>query len=388
MSRPPAQLNQGLIARGQPASSPDVPTLYYADPARGGDGSYVVNGNKADVQWRWRSAASNQIYSVPLPAGGLTPGFVALPGPVVDAVIDFSAQGGGSGDSEVQHFWGNTVSGRRFAVQPKMGPPVNKYICNVPISSNLVFGTAQLPGYLSSPLKAWANSDLRFNAQSLGNHAEVLNLGAFVRAYDDTGCPEAGDCRRRAWLEEVNGFLPGWIGPQDRVNADLTGPEIQIPPYYYGNPTIDIRFPGFTDCDFLAEFLLDDSTSTTGMEPLLSAVLIEEDTRETLTDGTSGISWRDFMACPTVNVAGFPSGGTIRAMSLKTPRGGWSQQVRRTSAMVLRVTTSDPGIVTFRAAIHGHYVGYPEPSDRRYAPSVDRRTSMPGAAAGLGGGIA
>ncbi len=387
MQRPPASLNSGLIARGQPATAPDVPTLFYSDPARkGGDGSYVVNGGKADVQFRWRSAASQQVFSIALPAGvGFHgPTSLANPGAVVDSVVDFSAQGAGSGDSEAQHLWGAAASGRRFACQPQMGTPVDQYLSNVPISSDLVFGTAQLPGYLSSPLRCWANSDLRLNAQSLGGFSETLSLGAFCRTRDDSGCQEAGDCRREVWLEEMKGFLCGWIGPQDKVNPDLTGPEIGIPP----GGDIELRFPAPSNADFLAAYILDDSTSDTGLEPQLTAILMEEDTRETLTDFPSGISWRDFIACPTVNVTGFTGGGTVRAMSLKSPRGGWTQQVRRTSALVLKLSSQDAGNITFRAALHGWTVGYPEPDDRRYAPRVDRGTFMPGAAAGLGGGTA
>lgn len=374
MNRPPARLDPGIIARGRPPTSPDVPTLFYSDPRRGGDGSYVVNGNKADIQWRWRSAALNQVYAVALPASGAP----------VDAVVDFGAQGAGSGDSEVQHLWGNTVSGRRFAVQPQMGTPVNKYLSNGPISSSLVFGTAQLPGYLSSPLKCWANSDLKLNARSLTGLAETVNLGAFCRTYDDSGCQEAGDCRREAWLEDLRDYLPGWLVPLDKVNDDLSGPQVFIPP----NGDVDLRFPPFTDGDFLAAWFLDDSTSSTGLEPVLSVSIFEEDTREFLTDWNAGISLRDFVACPTVNVAGFPGGGTIRAMSLKSPRGGWTHQIRRTSALIVRLSSQDPGTITYRGAFHGWTVGFAEPAGRRYVPRVDRTTSMPGAAAGLGGGTA
>jgi hypothetical protein len=383
--RPPTRLDPGLVRPGLPMVGRDVPTMLYADPRDGGNGAYVVNGDKADTsQWRWRVAQLNQggVNAI-LPAANPV---TNAPTPV-DVIVDFSSQAAATGDSEVLSFWAKTADGGEFAVKPQLGPPFNQYLSNVWIGQNLVFGTSQLPGYLASPLLTFANSDLNFHAQStsgsLGGPQRTLQAGVFCRTHDDSGCEEAGDERRKVWLEEMKGYSPCWVGPEDRLNPNLTGFCVQIFP----GQTVDLRFPAPGNEDFLAAWLLDDTTSGTGFEPQLKVIVWEEDTREDLIDDPDGIMLRDFVACPTVTVPGFPYGGVIRAMSLKSPRGGWTHQVRRNSAIMMRLISSDPSSIFYRGAFHGWSVGFPEPSGRQYAPRIDRSKMIPSEAANIKGGL-
>ncbi len=321
-----------------PNRSPDVAAVQFSDPKKGGDGSYHVNGDKDFVQWRWRVGQLNQ--------GGVSS---ALPSSLApqDVIIDFGAQDGQKGDSEVGYFWARETSGNnRFAVTPKITTPLLKYLSNVPISSNLVFGTSQLPGYLASPIYVELNSDMNFQAQALASSPPglAIDAGAFCRAYNDSADQQAA---RRAAKDGC--YTPMWVGPQDKQNATLTGPEISIP----SGATIKLRFPAPGDADFVVAWILDDSTSTTGMEPLLNVVVQEEANRERLIDWPPGLDWRSFLACPTVTVTGMPTGGVIRAMSLKSPRGAWTHRIPAKSALEVQISSADAGTVTFRAALHG-----------------------------------
>lgn len=330
-------LAQAWIARGRPPGiSPDEPAIEAYD-----DGSYGVNGDKYRVQWRWRvgQLAQGGVSSA-LPAGTNTP---------QDVIIDFGSQGV-LGDSEIAYFFGRETTGNnRFAMRPQLGPPINQYLANVPISSNLILGTAQLPGYLPSSLYAYLNSDLNLHPQSLGGIPETVELGCFCRTWnDDEKQAQARRAAHEGW------FLPSWVGPQDKLNPSLTGPEVTIAP----GATVKLRFPApSSHSDFIAGWILDDSTSTTGLEPLLNVMLQEEDTRERLIDLPTGIDWRNFLACPTVTIVGMPNGGVVRAMSLKGPRGGWTHRVPATSSIEALITSADAGTVTFRACLLGWNVG-------------------------------
>lgn len=323
------------LARGTPQNaSPDVASVLYADPAKGGDGSYHVNGEKENIQWRWRYAQFAQ--------GGLS---TTLPanGNERDLIVDLGAQGV-SGDSEIAYFWAReSGANRRFAVRPQVGPPLNQYLSNVFISSNLVFGTAQLPGYLPSPIYAYLNSDVIFKTQSLGGVAETVEAGVFCRTWVGKDDFES----RRAAHETP--YVPMWIGPESKMNPTLSGPEVSIPP----GGTVVLRFPAPYDADFILAWILDDSTSTTGSEPSMSALIRDEASREQLIDLPQGLDWRTFLACPTVTVTGMPTGGVVRAMSLKSPKGGWTHRIPRTSSLEVTITSTDAGTITFRAALLG-----------------------------------
>lgn len=368
----PARLDMGLKAPGGCIFSPDEPTLIWKDPRQGGDGSYCVNDAKDRVQWRWRLAKLNNVFSTRCAdTSSLAPN---------PFIIDFGAQEV-SGDSEVAAFFGRDASGggSRFGLRPYLGAPFNRDLSNVVISSNLVLGTSQLPGYLASPLYVFPNSDLNFRVCEFAG-TPTVQLGAFCRTFDDLGCESAGDARRRAKLADP--AYPCWIGPQSKNNPATTGPQITL----LAGGTVQLRFPAPTDADVLVGWILDDSSSTTGVEPVVNVIITEEDTTEQLIDDNNGIPLRNFVACPTVTVTGMPTGGVVRAMSLKSPRGGWTHQIRRNSALLMTLVSGDAGTVTLRLALHGWMLPFKEDVDRRYAAIPDRATRMPSVGIGLGGG--
>ena len=327
---------RGCLARGTPAdTSPDVAAIVYADPAKGGDGSYHVSGEKERIQWRWRYGQLNQ--------GGISSSLPAS-GASQDIVVDLGAQGV-AGDSEIAYFWARETSGNlRFLVRPQVGPPLNQYLSNVALSSNLVFGTAQLPGYLPSTIYAYLNSDVTFNAQGpAGGAARTVQCGVFCRTW--LGGKE-DEARRAAHRTP---YVPMWIGPESKMNPALTGPEVTIAP----GATAVLRFPAPYDADFILGWILDDSTSTTGLEPSMEARIQDEASREQLIDFPTGLDWRNFIACPTVTITGMPTGGVLRAMSLKSPKGGWTHRVPRTSGLEVTIVSTDAGTITFRGCLLG-----------------------------------
>jgi hypothetical protein len=207
-----------------------------------------------------------------------------------------------------------------------------------------MLGTAQLPGYLPSPLYAYLNSDVNFNPQSLGGINETIEIGLFCRAR--TNCVDQEAARKVAHDDP---YLPMWIGPETKNDASLTGPEITIA----SGQTVVLRFPGPYDADFIMAWILDDSTSTSGLEPVMDVVIQEEDTRERFVDDPNGISFRDFVACSTNVIVGMPGGGVVRAMSLKGHKGGWTHRIPKTSAIQVTIISGDVGTITFRAALLG-----------------------------------
>lgn len=330
---------------------PEVPTILYDDPKNGGDGSYCLNEDKSLVKWRW----------IPARLGGSFPA-VLTASQVTELGVEIGGLSGKKGDTEIGGFM--LTSTGRVAIRPFFSSPIDHYLSNIPIPSSLISGTSQLPGLLQSTLYCLAKTFGRVTVQELSGLGNTVSLVYWGRKFIDDGRERWGNQRRLAELLAV--ALPHWLGP-DSQTASLRGPEVTLA----AGGTVELRFPCPSNADFLARWLLDDSTSTTGAEPVLTAQVIEEDTGRMLVDylpsGVQGLRWRDFMACPTVSVAGMPSGGTIRAFSLGFPRGGWTQLVKRTSALVIRFISGDIGTITLRPAVAGWLLNAREPEDRHYA---------------------
>lgn len=365
-------LNPANLASIRPGDSlgwgPEVPTLLYSDPRDGGNGQYCSNADKALVKWRWVPAKfQNRLFPVTFSSGETT-----------DLDVQIGGGSGTRGDTEIGSFLLTTSAGR-VAVRPYVSSPIDKYLSNIPIPSNLMFGTAQLPGMLQSSVYSLANTFWRMTTQNLFAGNNTVSMVLFGRKFTDRGREQWANERRRAELLSV--AWPYWIGPQDiSNNATLTGPEVTLT----AGSTVTLRFPVPSGQDFLLRHILDDSTSTTGVEPLLTATIVEEDTNRTLIDFPSGIRWRDFLACPTVSVTGFPSGGTIRAFSLGSPKGGWTHLVKRNSALVITFTSSDPGTITLRPALAGWLLAAQEPGDRHYSNDAAARVERIEQAAAAG----
>lgn len=315
----------------------DVPSLL-VDPR---DGSAHVNRDKLLTGWRWRPAKVNGVY--PYALGATETG--------VDFVIPYDAQSGegekGVGDQEVSYFWcGLTTSTDRVAVTPIVGAPIAHDLSNVPISSNLVFGTPGWPGYLPSSIYGWADSDFRFRVSQLSGATKV-SMGTFCRTFAGGSPPELQALRRRT--DRLAGVHPYWVGPFSLNSSALSGPEISLAP----GADVEIRFP-CEDGDFVTPYPpLDDSTSTSGVEAILRAHVYVENgdgSRRALTDWPKGVNWRRSFATPTDYVTGV-QGGVLRAMSAKKRQR--TLLVKEGGSIVVHVMSDDTGTVTFRAAFLG-----------------------------------
>lgn len=354
--RAPANVVPGPRALGPSLGwSPDVPTLLYSDPDDGGDGSYCLNEDKSLVKWRW----------IPSTLAGVFPAVLAA-NQITDLDVQIGGDGGMKGDTEIAAFM--LTSTARVAIKPYYSSPIDHYLSNIPIPSALISGTAQLPGLLQSALYAMAKTFGRIMIQDLSGAPNTVSLVQWARKFGDDGRERLGNQRRMAKLLDV--AWPFWIGP-DSQNVALRGPEVTL----LTGQTVDLRFPAPSNADFLLRWILDDSSSTTGLEPVLTAQITEEDTGRMLIDhlpsGVQGLAWRDFLACPTVPVVGFPSGGTIRAFSLGFPRGGWTHLVKRTSAINVRFISGDAGTITLRPALSGWLINAAEPADRHYSNTAE-----------------
>jgi hypothetical protein len=335
--------------------APDVPTLLWSDPKDGGDGSYCLNADKGLVKWRFAPFRfQDRLFPVAMAA---------------NEEAEFNLQVGGGagsrGDYQVGALMLTSTNAQRVAVRPYVASPFDKYLSNVLISANLMFGTAQLPALLPSPIYSLAKTDWRVTVRNLVAAPNTVSAVSWGRKFIDRGRELCADQRRKAEL--LAHAWPYWIGPQ-HMEAAFTGPQVTLLP----GAQIDLRFPIPSFADFLARWILDDSTSTTGLEPLLDAQIMEDDTTRGLVDlagvaGLQGLRWRDFMACPTVTIAGFPSGGVIRAASLGFPRGGWTHLFKRRSAIVVRFTSADPGTITLRTCFQGWLLNAEEPEGRHFS---------------------
>lgn len=343
--------------------SRDVPTLLHSDPARGGDGSISLNPKKGLVKWNWIAAELN----------GVCP-FVVAANQTEVASLAVESQSG-QGDFEASTLlWQSTG---RTAVQPYVNTAVvNRYLSNGLISDRLIFGTAQLPMLLPQSIYCLPKSSWQFRIQDLSGLSNTIQPVVFGRRFIDRQQTRA---RRADFLNQMH---PYWIGPQDPANIAQSGPEIALA----ANGTVQLTFQIPSSADFLCKFVLDDSTSASGVEPLLYGDIVENYTKRSLTDVSTigstitgstnlGLQWRNFMACPTVSVTGFP-GGVIRAASIGSPRGGYTHLFPRNSQVVIKFTSLDAAIITLRVALFGWLIYGKEPGNRHfsddYAAEVDR----------------
>lgn len=338
--------------KGNLGWGPEVPTLVYSDPKEGGNGQYCLNEDKGLVRWRWIPAKfEGNRYPITFSGNEYN-----------ELQVQIGASNGTRGDTEIAALLLTTTSGRRVAVRPVISSPIDKQLSNILIPSSLMFGTAQLPGLMPSSIYSMANTTWRFQVKNLSALSNIVSAVVWGRKFKDTQREQLGDIRRVAELMSCQ--WPYWIGPFNGSDPTMCGPEITLLP----GRSVTLRFPAPSSADFLAKWILDDSSCTTGLEPLLVASIQEEDTGRTLVDFPAGISWRDFLACPTVTVTGMPSGGVIRAMSLGSPRGGWTHLMPRNSAWNITFKSNETvGTITLRPALAGWCINAKEPEGRHYS---------------------
>lgn len=360
----------GAVVRNKRAISlfgGDVPTLLYSDPARGGDGQVRLNPQKANVKWQWVAAAMN----------GVTPINVAT-GATRKADLTVSATGGDEeGDFEVSTIMARAVNvagaGVRVAIQPQVvTPTINRFLSNQPISAALLAGTSQLPGVFLQAIYCLPDTAWKFDVQNLSAAATDVTIALQGRRFQ--GCSPCNTERLRRRAQHLQWFHPYWIGPQDPSQPAYTGPEVTLGP----GRTAVLTFPVPSDADFLMFGALDDSSSSGGGEPSLYANVTLNDSKRGLIDlpaasaaaanaSQLGISWRDFLAVPTITaVTGFQLARVPSYGLANNELGGITHLVpRNTQVVITFISTETVNTITLRPALFGLLIYGRQPADRQ-----------------------
>lgn len=318
----------------------DVPALLQNEET----GEYVISPEKSSVKWSWQPARSNNSFPIALSANQQ-----------VEANVRVTPEDGLKGDVEVAAFM--LTSTGRVSCQPFV-PILNKFLSNIPLSASLMFGTSQLPGLLAQTLYAFPSVDWTLALRDLTGLANTVSPVFWGRRFSDKRKERADDARQAQLLSKFMHLY--FIGPTTGVdgsgNAVAGGPEISLA----AGASVTLQFPVPGDADFDCRWILDDSTSTTGIEPVLTAQIFEGDTGSPMND--TPMAWRDFLASPTtLAIAGLPSGGFFRAASLPSPGGCWTSKFERSTKIRVVFTSGDAGTITLRPAFGGVAIYAAEP---------------------------
>lgn len=346
----------------------DVPALLY-DDGKDAAGSqirapeYVINPYKSSVKFSWQPARFGNQFPFALSANQQA-----------EFNVKVTPEDGLKGDVEVSAFL-MTQTGR-CSVQPYV-PMLDKYIANVPLSSNLLFGSAQFPALLAQTLYSYPSVDWTLAIRDLTGAANTISPVLFGRRFIDRRKDRADDPRQAQLLSKF--MHPYWIGPVTGVtSAGVTvqgGAEVSLA----AGGTVTLFYPVPGDAAFDCRWILDDSTSTTGAEPILTAQIFEGDTGPPLNDVP--MSWRDFLAAPTtLAITGMPSGGFIRAASTPSPGAVWSHLFEKSTKIRVVFTSADPGTITLRTAFGGVLIYAPEPISQQMdtqAGNIQARMARP-----------
>lgn len=333
----------------------DVPTLLYDDK----DGAYYVNPEKTKAKFQWQTGQVNNTFPFTVPANSKVTGRVRI-----------NPEVGLRGDTEIAAFM--LTSSGRVAAQIFV-PLLDKNLSNGLVPTSLMFGTAQLQALLAETLYALPNFDWRVDFQDLSGADNVVSPVFFGRRFLDTGADRIDASRRAAGMSRF--MHPYWLVPTTAFN-NTTGaainpnPTVSIP----AGQSVTVTYSVPSDADFDCRYVLDDSSTSVGANTEINdlfARIKEGASGRDLVDvpgGSNGLSWRNFVASPTVPVTGFPSGGTntatggIRAASLPSPGAGWSHLFKRGTDIVVTFVSTDAGTITLRTAFAGILIYATDPS--------------------------
>jgi hypothetical protein len=325
----------------------------YLNP-RDPQGDFVVSAEKAGVRWNWSTGRVSNNFPIQLTAGQQ-----------LDASVAVQATGSMRGDLEFAAML-LTATGR---VSTKIKVPyLTRELSNVPVSANLMWGNAQLPALMAQTLLSLPTAAWTVAIKDLSNAPNTVSPVFWGRRFTDRA-KERLDQVRRAML--FSQFMhPYVIGPTMGVitggGAVPGGPEVVIA----NGQTITCRFD-LGGCDYDWRWIMDDSTQADGLEPNLLAQILIGDAATPLMD--TPISWRDFVAAPTVSVIGMKQiagiAHGIAAASCPSPGTCWSMLVRRGTKLQVAFTntnTGAPNPITLRPGLGGIAL---------YAPSDLQRLS-------------
>ncbi len=336
----------------------DVPTLLYDESS----GAYFVNPDKTKAKWQWQTGQANNVFPFTLPANSRQKFRVRI-----------NPEVGLRGDTEICSFM--LTSSGRVAFQPFI-PQLDKFLSNGLVPSSLMFGTAQLQAILAQTIYSLPSFDWTIDAQDLSGADNILSPVFFGRRFLDTGDERLEAARRAAGMSRF--MHPYWLVPTTAFNnttgaAISPNPTVSIP----AGQSVTVTYSVPSDADFDCRYILDDSSTSVGANTEINdlfATIQEGSSGRQLVDappGSNGLSWRNFLASPTVPVTGFPSGGAntatggIRAASLPSPGGGFTHLFKRGTDVIVTFTSTDAGTITLRTAFLGIliYAGDPAEAD-------------------------
>ncbi len=279
---------------------------------------FEINESKSDVKLAWSTTRFNNAFPFTLTAGQQ-----------IDASIAAQAAGGLRGDMEYAALLLNSTG--RVAIRLQ-SPFLNRKISNIPLSSNLMFGNAQIPGLLAQSLLSIAPTTWSVTAKDLSNATNTVSMVTFGRRFADAEARRVDQVRRAMLFSQF--MNPYFIGPLSgtvtvagagAIGSVAGGPEVTL----LAGQSVTLRYDT-GGSDYLLYWLLDDTTQSDGLEPNLTCQILMGDVAIPLQD--LAISARDFVFAPTVAVAGMKQIGGIAGLSAaqcQSPGGGWTMLVRK-----------------------------------------------------------
>ncbi|MCC6752045.1 MAG: hypothetical protein IT371_30615 [Deltaproteobacteria bacterium] len=322
---PNTYYQQGLATPGRASVWPspifpqaDIPALIQ-DPC---SGTVFLNPVKGDVDSYYMS-------NVPHPTG------ITAPFGTQQCSLTPPLLQGNQGDMEIVKLM--SVSTGRFSALIT-DTWTNRQYMNKPVSSNMVFGTSQLPFGLYETIFLPATTSLAVQVTDMSGAPNDVRIVAHGRRF-------MGNCGGKAALQSP--FMsrrthPYWLtfdrGAEVTVDAGAV------------NAQFTMTVP--SSADFLCWLVMDDSTVSA--EDAITVRILEGTSGQILMD--RALSLRQFVASPTVPVAGFP-GGVVRSTAFPF---AWTftHLFKRATQVIVEVTNSAGVPQTLRMAFHGQLIYY------------------------------
>jgi hypothetical protein len=342
--------------------SDDIAALLYDEK----HGDYKINPDKLAVKWQWQTGQIAGQFPFSLAANQQT-----------KFTVRINPEEGMRGDTEVCAMM--LTSTGRVGLLPYI-PILDKYLANNLIPSSLMCGTAQLPGLWPQSVYCLPSTLWQFDVRDLSGSANTVSPVLFGRRFLDRGKERLTDLRRVALFSKF--MHPYWLGPTSAFDESAgapiaVNPTVAIP----ATSTVTVKFSVPSSADFDCRYIVDDSTQGASTEPNdLLAFISEGGSARGLVDappGSNGISWRKFIASPTIAVSGFPSGGSslatggVRAASLPSPIGGWSHLFKRGTDIEVKFRNTSAETITLRTAFVGVLIYANEPLESQLVKIAD-----------------
>lgn len=307
---------------------------------------FVINEDKSLVKFAWSTGRFNNNFPIPLTAGQQ-----------VDASIATQASGNFRGDFECAALL-LTATGR-VSMQIKAANTRRK-LSSTPLSANLWFGNAQIPGLLASTFLAQATTTWNATIKDLSGSNNSVSPVFFGRRVVDSDQARVDAVRRALLFSQF--MSPYLLGPLSGVvtvagagslGGIAGGAEVTL----LAGQTATLRYDTGGSY-FLLYWLLDDSTQSDAAEPNLSCQIFMGDVSTPLMD--TPISARDFVFAPTVSVTGMKQLAGLNGLNAaqcQSPGGGWTMLIPPGTKIQVQFTNNNSiasgKTITLRNALGG-----------------------------------